>query len=555
MGRRCLTHVSRVWRFVVFGTPRFWSRFLVDASTDPGYLSHALSLSGKLGLFVRLYFPYAPSDVVPRPTKVENISAIVGALQPYWLRIVSAQITVFDGDSLDEVRAMMVGGRFKFPFLRTLTLRAISHGNVQFTRRLTSTGIHGSGFARLDTLRLRHVRVVWPRYIILTFLHTLVLRDMTGRLSPSWNDYRYICCSAPHLRKLCIRYSGCIRMPDTPYILFAPLLELEELDIVFGDSISLAKVLRNMRLPMLRVVRFGASKAREVLALAGCGALLSRVTHFEFLGGSQSAGALKTVFLQMPSLYSIDLRSSELDVLGALLAADLQLYAGTLAVNACPLLADIAVINMDPIGMVTFLQSRAVAIDCVRRITFRRDIGSNDNYLEARRWMQLRGIQVRLGVMFVLPKWIGHFCPTLPPLPAFRSRAVHPRAVRSQFGIFRILAASQPNVPSSPPRLPESAGVAPLFGTVSSRLFPDAIDHNACLFIVLLRRRTFVVLVGILPKRICLLDTDRWYLLSNYRSRYGTPFLCSTSAIIGEVIGHLFADGAGFPTSAAFGVQ
>ncbi|KAJ7266084.1 hypothetical protein C8J57DRAFT_1229491 [Mycena rebaudengoi] len=177
IGRRHLSR--RSWRFVVFVTPRFWTRFLVDSSTAPAYLSHALSLSGRLGLVVRLHLPYTPSDVVPRPhLREEDLPAVIDALRPYWIRIVSAQIVVIDGESLDSVREMLVGGRFKFPFLRSFSLRAISNGNADLAHCLTFAAIHGSVFASLGTLHLRHVRVVWPHYVVLSFLHTLVLRDM-----------------------------------------------------------------------------------------------------------------------------------------------------------------------------------------------------------------------------------------------------------------------------------------------------------------------------------------------------------------------------------------
>ncbi|KAJ7196336.1 hypothetical protein C8J57DRAFT_1263465 [Mycena rebaudengoi] len=81
-----LTEKGTSWSFVVFATPCFWTQFLVDSSTAPTYLSHALSLSGRLGLVVRLDLPYAPSDVVPRPPfREENLPAVINTLQPLWL--------------------------------------------------------------------------------------------------------------------------------------------------------------------------------------------------------------------------------------------------------------------------------------------------------------------------------------------------------------------------------------------------------------------------------------------------------------------------------------
>ncbi|KAJ7213749.1 hypothetical protein C8J57DRAFT_1255914 [Mycena rebaudengoi] len=71
-----LTEKGTSWSFVVFATPCFWTQFLVDSSTAPTYLSHALSLSGRLGLVVRLDLPlWLDSNTALRRAQFMQLSA------------------------------------------------------------------------------------------------------------------------------------------------------------------------------------------------------------------------------------------------------------------------------------------------------------------------------------------------------------------------------------------------------------------------------------------------------------------------------------------------
>ncbi|KAJ7107463.1 hypothetical protein C8R44DRAFT_744649 [Mycena epipterygia] len=152
-------------------------------------------------------------------------------------------------------------------------------------------------------------------------LRVLVLRDIALCYAPIWDDFTSVFRSAMHLEKMCIRNVGYQNIPEVGSH-GVELSALTDLDLSFDSDVTFGWVLSHLRLPALNTFKFIGNSNEEVDALARYGITLTTVKNFIFDGDIDERDFMMHALLNMPSISSLDLLSSEFAVLEALLAAD-----------------------------------------------------------------------------------------------------------------------------------------------------------------------------------------------------------------------------------------
>ncbi|KAJ7688600.1 hypothetical protein B0H17DRAFT_1135567 [Mycena rosella] len=202
-------------------------------------------------------------------------------------------------------------------------------------------------------------------------LRTLVLRDLVSGNRPTWADFTSLLLSAAQLQKMCIRN---VRYPDIPntHCPFRRLEHLTDLDLCFGSQLEFGPVLGSMDLPALMAFKFAGQTNEEAETLGRYGSVLATVITFIFEGDFDERDIMMGIFLLLPSTIFLDLLSSEYAVLEVLLAADrfLSDSAHTARV-ACSNLAVVAVRNLEPTYLASFISRRAVRGGRLSEVIFR----------------------------------------------------------------------------------------------------------------------------------------------------------------------------------------
>ncbi|KAJ7245742.1 hypothetical protein C8J57DRAFT_1241934 [Mycena rebaudengoi] len=175
---------------------------------------------------------------------------------------------------------------------------------------------------------------------------------------------------------------------------------------------TLRLLLTSFRTPRLRVLYFtGRHFGIDTVALSECTELLSTVARLVLFVGDDGIGLYSRLFIALPQLRELELRSREGYVLGSFIAAGRTLTGDNVTRVNCPLLAVIGSTASRP--LISFdKEAECVPIE---RVCFRRPI-YGDNYLEAMEWMEEKGMEVSVGtVAQSVQTWKGanHELPSL----------------------------------------------------------------------------------------------------------------------------------------------
>ncbi|KAJ7221906.1 hypothetical protein C8J57DRAFT_1392476 [Mycena rebaudengoi] len=379
--RRCVSQVCSLWRTVVHGSSEFWTNLHVNSSTS---------------------LPFLITSLLSVPSAFRSLKA----LQSFSDRLSLLSFTVYNLSIMRHLPYFFLGA--SMPQLRSL---AISFDTRSVRRRVDDLlpTLHISGpLDTLTCLRLRRTRVSWTFVGGFRGLTVLVLRDMHQPLCPSWDDYRHIFTFAVALQKLSIVNVGCTGVPSTLSV-FPECRELRCLNINFGSAISFSAVLASLRVSSPVYLRFCAHIDADILALAACTDLLGWVDTFVFSGSCHNPRMLEPVVRRLITVRSLDLLSLEGEILDAIwfVEVDAEDAFGGIQdsfVGICSRLEELAVKDLRPPAVLSFLKRRHAAVGCFKKVAFRSVFALG--YAEEMDWFESHGITVTFGTHSEYPAWV-----------------------------------------------------------------------------------------------------------------------------------------------------